>query len=233
LGGSAVYVGEGSTATVEDCIIEGNWTSWGVPGIYLHESHLVISNSILRGNSSEQRMCGAIFCRGSTLEAFHCLIYDNSGSYSGGIFASDSDVYLSNCTIYGNISRLAGQITASDSRVLVERSIVWDAEPGPPSAICNSGRDTMTLVCCSWDPTDVPDWDGCRGRVEMIGDQVYEDPMLCDPSGWQFGLRPGSACLPENSPCGELIGALGLGCGLESAVAEERLQRHPESRQGD
>jgi parallel beta-helix repeat protein len=228
MGGSAVYIGEGSIATVENCIIERNWTSWGVPGIYLHESHLVISNSTLRRNSSDQRICGAIFCRGSTLEAIDCLIYDNSGYYGGGIFASDSDVHLSNCTIYGNISPLAGQITASDSRVLVERSIVWDAHPGPPSAICNSGRDTMTLACCSWDSTDVPDWDGCRGQVEMIGGQVFEDPMLCDPSDWQFGLQPGSACLPENSPCGDLIGALGLGCGGEFAVADGRSPRHTE-----
>jgi parallel beta-helix repeat protein len=230
---SAIYVEEGSNATVEDCTIEMNRASWDAAGIYLHESRLVISNSTLRGNRGDERGYGAIFCRGATLDARECLIYDNSGYHGGGIFASDSEVHLSNCTIYGNVSQIAGQITASDSRILVERSIVWDAHPGPPSAICNAGRDTMTLVCCSWDPTDVPDWDGCRGPVEMIGGQVFEDPMLCDPSDWQFGLRPGSPCLPENSPCGELIGASGLGCGVESVVAGVPSPRIPDSRQED
>ncbi len=48
---------------------------------------------------------------------------------------------------------------------------------------------------------------------------VYTDPLFCGPvdcgqtTEGDWWLNSDSPCIPEHSPCGHLIGALGLGCG--------------------
>ena len=57
------------------------------------------------------------------------------------------------------------------------------------------------------------------GRDELRRRLSLRDPLFCDPTDcglpveedWSLDAR--SPCLPEQSPCGELIGALGPGCG--------------------
>ncbi len=55
-------------------------------------------------------------------------------------------------------------------------------------------------------------WWGCTADPL----NVYSAPNFCDPwptgEGGDYTLAANSPCLPENSPSGELIGALGVGC---------------------
>ena len=63
------------------------------------------------------------------------------------------------------------------------------------------------------------------GTVTFVGDNVSESPRFCDPEACgdaptvagDYQLQEGSPCLAAASPCGELIGALGLGCTAVSA----------------
>jgi len=56
--------------------------------------------------------------------------------------------------------------------------------------------------------------------IVFDGPQAYTSPLFCDPTGCgyppefdgDYRVRSDSPCLPENSPCGELIGARGRGC---------------------
>ena len=61
----------------------------------------------------------------------------------------------------------------------------------------------------------------------MIGVQVPDDPRFCEAwtcltgtplPGGDYHLRSDSPCLPQFSPCGELIGALGEGCATPGLV---------------
>ena len=47
-----------------------------------------------------------------------------------------------------------------------------------------------------------------------------EDPLFCLEHNWwePYSLHEGSPCLPENSPCGELVGAFGQGCEAVTSI---------------
>lgn len=49
--------------------------------------------------------------------------------------------------------------------------------------------------------------------VHSGSDNFSADPLFCDRAGGDYALRAGSPCLPDNSPCGVRVGALGVGCG--------------------
>lgn len=93
-------------------------------------------------------------------------------------------------------------------------------------------RATAYLTCCAYDPSTA-----MTEHIVEIGPQTYEDPAFCQPvacidlqSEWESGdyrLDASSPCLPQNSPCGEQIGAYGLGCGVSGAtdvMGEWKLQ---------
>jgi len=87
-------------------------------------------------------------------------------------------------------------------------------ESGPlgPLVECNDswGND-------AWDFHDIP-YPEANGNFSA-------DPLFCDVSSGDLTLQADSPCLPGYHPngfdCG-VIGALGEGCGSQTAVAEER-----------
>lgn len=79
---------------------------------------------------------------------------------------------------------------------------------------------TVSFPCCLFDPSSVYS-DGDDPVVE--GGYVDGDPMFCEPSlcsdrtsRADYSLHEDSPCTAENSPCGEQIGAFGVGCGVAS-----------------
>lgn len=93
------------------------------------------------------------------------------------------------------------------------------------------GDATDTLSCCCVNPA------GVAGAVNYSGAQVFGDPILCAPASCNlapttqgtYALGNTSLCLPANSPCGSLIGALGQGCATAGvdAVAASGLELRP------
>jgi hypothetical protein len=71
---------------------------------------------------------------------------------------------------------------------------------------CGEGAAPTFTCNDSWQST----YEGICSNPTGTDNNFSADPLFCDPSSRNYGLLPGSPCLPENSPAGcGLIGALG------------------------
>jgi len=147
---------------------------------------------------------------GSTLFD-RCLFSGNSTEGDGGAVMTDaSTLTFTECTIAANVcDRRGGGIFSFDTPLLLERTICLD------NCALGSAEEiyayNATLRC-----SDV-DLSGSRPSSLLLEDVIDLDPLFCDPvpcglsTDGDWSLREGSPCFPEQSPCGELIGAFG-GC---------------------
>lgn len=178
----------------------------------------VVDRCLIAGNSSLGAPGGGgVSIRAGSGEITNCLIYGNWGVRGGGIaFNGETSVHMRGCTIAGNLATHGGGISAYMVLPL-ERCIVWDncAFLSGDEIECANG----VFTCCDIDTTGIY----ATGTLEYV-DGLCEDPLFCEPylCGWMdlgdWSLDAASPCLPEHSPCGELIGALGQGCGITPAI---------------
>ena len=70
------------------------------------------------------------------------------------------------------------------------------------------------LQCCDLYENEGGDWVGCVEDQLGIDGNIAADPIFCGDLNPQspLTLHSASPCAVENSPCGELIGAYGVGC---------------------
>ena len=191
-GGAFVSVSEGS---LMDCTITKNsaYGAGGGGGLYLQFADGLHQRCVVIGNFAPT--AGGVYCNGlgtGGLQEFTICSNDALGE-GGGVLAF-GPLLLDRCIVWGNF---AGE-SSSELRV----------------------RDGEARCC-----------DVLRSGVDASGDWTFDDdcidadPLFCDPirsgdgsSDGDWTLNAGSPCLPEHSLCGELIGALGVGCGAPPAT---------------
>jgi predicted outer membrane repeat protein len=180
------------------------------------------------------------------LDAFSCVFLDNVGGYHGGaidirnteFFLEDCTfarntagsnggatwVYsassggIHNCVFYGNDATQGSAINCgSSSSISLERSILAFNKGSAPID-CDSllGPPVVNLACSDIHGNDVGDWIGCVEDQFANEGNLSVDPLFCNPAADDFGLQPGSPCVPPASPCGPMgvrpveCGALGV-----------------------
>ena len=156
---------------------------------------------------------GGIWVSLGEAEIKDCVITGNGGGQGGGVcFGGSGSDRLLGCTVAANwVGTDGGGILALEP-LLLERCVVWGncSWMGADEIRCGHAA----IRCCDIDTTGVVS----RGTITYDENCLYSDPMFClaAPCGWHtegdWSLDATSACLPEHSPCGELIGALGQGC---------------------
>lgn len=123
------------------------------------------------------------------------------GSDPGVQIRDGSSVTMVNSTVIGGIE-------ISESQLVQDLSLVRSIVCGGIDVV-NSPTD-ISADCCA-----------LVGVGNNYGDQspIDTDPLLCVPpeycENWgpfDLHLQAESPCLPANSPCGELVGAVGAGC---------------------
>ncbi len=187
-GGLALIVFEG---IVDGCVIAGNLAERG-GGIWFEWGEPEIKNCVITGNGAP---LGAGVCFGGpgSNRLIGCTVAANLGGEDGGGIYAMNPLLLEKCVVWGNCSFFgADQIRCGDAEVR----------------------------CSDIDTTGVQ----ANGTITYDEDCVCTDPMFClaSPCGWHtdgdWSLNAASICLPEHSPCGVLIGALGQGCGTTPAT---------------
>lgn len=183
------------TCTATSCLFSGNVAVSSGGGIKADQSDLTLSSSVITGNYAD--------------------------TYGGGVFLATSSLTLGSSTIAGNHGRLyGGGIHAQQNAVAhCVESIVYGNCAIIGADVAAVAANLVEFECCAVDTTRHRSLasDALRYGVDNVfGDPLFCDPMACSaaPStGGLYTLRTDSPCLPANSPCGLLIGALGLGCG--------------------
>lgn len=176
-----------------------------------------LTDNVIDGNSAPKG--GGIAARGFFLDVSGGRITDNSGLGAGiyvnagrGNFESiviagnhgagahlGDDAWLTNCTIVGN--GFYG-VTVENARPRLTRCIVAF---NVSDAIYCTGSFKAILDCC-----DVVSGSYC---AQSNTNFISADPLFCTTTGDNaYQLAANSPCAPAASPCGQLIGALPVGC---------------------
>jgi len=169
-----------------------------------------------------------IYCaNGSCPTIRNCLVAHNEvnglviGRGAGIACMSGANPLLEGCTFAGNSAHddtppdpKGGGVWCYSGSATLVRCIVWGNCGG--DVLAQDTSSSIVLTCCAVDPAGI----GGAGDIEFVGENVFEDPLFCDPQPcglwlvdpWEYGLETDSPCSAEHSPCGRLIGAIPVGC---------------------
>jgi hypothetical protein len=221
LDGAGVYM-SGSSSTFTDCWFTENTVSWGGGGgIYMTGSSATVRNCTFKDNTALNEGGGGIMCAAgssSTLIDGSVFVSNTVPLRGGAIDCSGSSPAILDCTILLNEALLGGGIGANSASPVVENTLVAFNQGGG-GVSCGPGSVPSITHCCCF---------GNAGGDSLCGtyhDNLFVDPLLCDPMGDETGVCSNSACLPAGNPWGELIGASGAACGDCTAtdVGEEAV----------
>lgn len=178
-----------------------------------------ISGNIIRDNTTADSGGGIGMYTGSGgVKVSGNLFLDNfAGSSGGAVFRQTNTAgpIVEKNTFVGNrTSGVGGAVRAVGSgTVSVRYNVFYANEAGDGGAIqCGSMGEFCNAYWLNA-PNDA-------GGACNLSSPVLADPLLCSPEMERFGLRAGSPCLPENAPCGVLLGAYGLDCNVTSVDAD-------------
>jgi hypothetical protein len=193
--------GETPASVLEGLTITGAHREQPGAGLRIDHASPTVRNCVIIGNTTGYFLGthgGGVDCRTGSPRMVGCTIsgniaYDDIGELNGGgiCAGTSSSVVLEHCLVYGNCN---GEILADAS-------------------------STVTLSCCLIAPED-----GLVGDGTFVdaGGNIYGDPLFCVAGMCQEGHISGdpldyrvdeaSPCLPQNNSCGQLIGALHVGC---------------------
>ncbi len=221
-GGGGILSGA-SAPTIVNCRIVSCEAGVGA-GLALMVFDGVVDRCLLSGNNATASYNGGggVEFLGGSGEIRDCVIAGNSAPKGGGIYFNASG-RITGCTIAGNLATEdGGGIWTVAWPLELERCILWGncAWDDGDEVFCRT--ENILCECCAVDSTGVVTLMG--PDPEYDEDCVFVDPLFCDPApcglttDGDWRLDTNSLCLPENSPCAELIGALGQGCGDTPAI---------------
>ncbi|HOD65111.1 MAG TPA: right-handed parallel beta-helix repeat-containing protein [candidate division Zixibacteria bacterium] len=164
---------------------------------------------------------GAVYLYGSTGSFDGCL-FDSNATLGGnrrfgtGVCAdSGSAATLAGCTFTrnegGGNSGFSAVWCGPDATVAISRGLAVFNRDCPPVGRADS-TGTVTLSCSDLYGNSGGDWTGDIAPQFGLDGNFSLNPHLCDTANPAVGLFDISPCAPPHSPCGEVIGAFGVGC---------------------
>lgn len=229
----------GSYELVENCTVSGNacqFNGGGIRGSGLMKECLFVGNSAgeggglfgdfevedctIIGNESTTWGGGIVAEDQEPTSIEGCLIAGNRSDLGGGVYVDFlTDLELSSSTIAGNYADSfgGGIYFGSSDEVSIERTILWgNCAASDGDETYGASANLIPFICNAVDSAGIAQ----PQLFDVVGDQVYTDPMFCDPrtcelapaEAGDYALFSDSPCLPGQSPCGDLIGALPVGC---------------------
>jgi len=208
--------------------VEGN-AAWG-GGVLVIDAGPLFENNVFRGCSAKGG--GGFLSRrdwnGIGPSLVGNLFVDNDATDLGGgveISFVDSFLVQSNTFVGNHAVRSGGGLLINASTGTIDRNIFWTNSAGQEGGAvgCIGGAGpTSTGSCNVFWANAAPSGGHVQGCTVILGsnDNVESDPLFCDAENDDFTLDGNSPGLPENSACGQLVGAFGQGCGPVSVEQE-------------
>jgi predicted outer membrane repeat protein len=183
--GGAIDV-DGSTVTIVGTAFEENWASFGGASIAAGSGFVSIAT--------------CIFSRAEPLP----------GISSEVIAGNQTPLQLSHSTLVGAEAQPQYVLVSGGSNLIISHCILIVPE-GVAATDCNG--TTPVFSCCDIYSPSGNAWLDCYADQLGVNSNISADPQFCGEAGsGNYYLQSDSPCAPANSPCGELIGALPVGC---------------------
>ena len=176
---------------------------------------LSLIRCVLVNNTATNRG-GVFYLRGGYGDEFiDCLFYGNSASV-GGVGYSGREVRFENCTFVDNMADTAS-VFYYDPRVRWDTTTILKSiiagNSSSPIFIDDTLFGNVTIQCSDFFDNHGPPVNSWN--TVDTSDVIYLDTMFCNNVGFEYHIAGLSPCAPNYSPCGELIGAFGIGCAAE------------------
>lgn len=215
--GGALYAGEVTLLTVDQCLWEGNAASGDGGGACLVGTAAVVTLCRFDRNSAGGRGGAWAVLEGSALNGTDCIFYENEALISGGGLHAGCDgapgsacaqADLTRADLFRNHSPSGAPVAAAGAaRVRLEAAAVAGNDT-PPA--CLGTHADISLECCAVAVNGPPQSGPCAVAET---DVVVLDPYLCDLDGGNLDRCSNSPLLLPTACSGVPYGALGLGCG--------------------
>ncbi|MBU8934268.1 MAG: right-handed parallel beta-helix repeat-containing protein [candidate division Zixibacteria bacterium] len=220
-GGGAIFFSY-SDPVITNNIVSQNTTGAGGGGIESFESNPTISNNTISGNTSG--VGGAISLSNSNATISYNVMARNQVLYEGGALNlwNSSTGIVSN-TIVSNTAGLGGgAMFICNSSPTIDKCLVAFNSGMAGAITCAMGcpPSSPNLSCTNVFGNVGGDWVGCIASQASINGNFSLDPIFCDTASNDFSLFMSSPCTPAYSSCGELIGALDVGCPVPTALID-------------
>jgi len=194
--GGGIYLSGDVDNVFRDNIVTGNTATTRGGGIYISGWGASVDGNLIADNDAGS-WGGGLYTLGTTATVSYSVIADNSaGLFGGAAYFKDGSPAMRNVTVVGNTG--SGAVVTYSSALTIDKTII--AFHGTSAMQCFSGG--VATVSCS-------DLYGNQSNAICgvdAGQNISADPLFCD-SG-DYSPMPSSPCTAENSPCGELIGAM-------------------------
>ena len=216
---------DGPSETIMDA--QGNGRGFFVQGPL--DFNMTIDGFTFRHGSTGEVAGGAIRCFGVAALISGCVFYDNECNYGGAIYFNGYETpsgalstpapRVVGCTFFNNRALIGSAIYIQYNSLAlsVERSIFManhSTRAFPPVTTLDgyAGGATVTLSCCDIYGNQGGNWIGMIADQANVQGNFSADPIFCDPAAGSFSIHTNSPCALGASPCGELVGARGVGC---------------------
>ncbi|MBN2172458.1 MAG: right-handed parallel beta-helix repeat-containing protein [Candidatus Krumholzibacteriota bacterium] len=235
--GGGMYITGPAAPTLNDCRFEDNYAfpehvegSRG-GGLFCTGADPVLEN--VRFVSNYSWYGGGMYCQNANPTLHHVIFEDNHADQGGALAMTESSPHVENVTFHGNGSDYiwgnpsggygAAVYLLTGSSPAFHDCIFGFSTSGP-GIHAESGTLPTLACCCIFGNAGGPfggemlDWIGVEGNFT-------HDPFYCGAYDPDEPLSPsaGSPCAPENNDCGVLIGALEVGCDIESYSISGRV----------
>ena len=239
----SISSGSGVGITVSDCVFSASSCAWGgavgsVGNSTFHRCHFIDNHAYEGGAFATNSAYGPTFdsCEFIGNSATHCggaVFFETievarrdvrNAVFRDCLFAQNTDhpVVLDgasptfeSCTFVGN-SSTGGVIGCSFALGVPShpsiRNCIIAFSPAGRAVICDA-QSEPALECCDLFGNAGGDWVGCLDGQLGTDGNIAEDPLFCDPAGFDFTIEEGSPCAPNFNPACGLIGAFSVGCG--------------------
>jgi predicted outer membrane repeat protein len=219
--GGGAYCIRASTCRFTRCMIVNNSSQGSGGGLELYgygETLIVHLTDVEVAGNTAATYGGGIHCRNAELVLEDGLVTGNTaGTYGTMTVMGTADASILGTTfadnhVQGRSSGGAALFVGEEAVVNVARSLMA-SNTGGAAVVCEN-QGSVTLSCCDIFGNPGGDWVGCIADQLGVDDNFCEDPLLCrdDNLDDPYTLHGDSPCLPANSPCGDLVGALDQGC---------------------
>lgn len=232
---------QGPRVTLRDCAVTGNG-GYGLQGqafTSYESTYIEAFNTLISGNATGAFAGGPLastfYLEGCELssnggtssapgmELVRCTVWGNAGGLRApAAGANPGSVRLEECTYHANqVGISASSPGAGAARITVTRSIVSGTLSGRGVPQCGHSALALLVECSDLFQNAGGD-EVCPGSGT---DNLSADPLYCNAPDGNLFLRADSPCVPASSPCGQLIGALPVGC-LPTAIEPGAASHH-------
>jgi len=191
--------------SVIDCDFRDNAAYYRGGAIHCEESYLTVRDCSFRNNTSwgYADLCAgaAISVASYSADISDCEFVGNS-SRDGAAVRGWSFVRIQNCSLANNSAEDGSALTIGIG--IIERCVVAFTDPG--QGVSCEQRTTFSN-CIVYGNAEGD------SLCSNYSDNLFVDPLMCEPENDNIGLCADSPCLPGNNPWGVLVGARGQECG--------------------